>query len=145
LPQPINAVFYRRREISTDTVHFLPTLFSIDAVKFLPIPFVFYRRRSLLTPFSIDAVKFLPTPFVFYRCRCYRHRLLSTPLAIDTACYRHCLLSTPLVFDTAWFRHRLLSTPLATAVFTAAVFDRNRYDRNSPGSRTLHFVMIRTE
>jgi hypothetical protein len=205
-----------------------------DAYRLLCTPFstvaAFYRCRNLSTPFSIDAVKFLPTPFVFYwqhilsplhstatvfcRClnlstpflwtplstaavaidtACYRHRLLSTPLAIDTACYRYRLLSTPLAIDTACFRHRLLSTPLAidtacyrhrllstplaidtacyrhrllskslaidTAcyrhrllpppfsipVFTAAIFDRNRYDRNSTGSRTLHFVMMRTE
>jgi hypothetical protein len=114
--------------------------------------------RNLSTPFSIDAVKFLPTPFVFYRqhilspllstatvfCRC---RNLSTPfllapfftaaVAIDTACYRPRLLSTPLAIDPACYRHRLLPPPFSIAVFTAAVFDRNRYDRNSTGSCTL--------
>jgi hypothetical protein len=111
--------------MSTDTFRFLSTTYPIaiafDSYRFLPLP-------QPVDAVTIDAV--------FYRCRCYRHRVLSTPLAIDTACYRHRLLPPP-------FSH-------AIAVFTAAVFDRNRYDRNfdarnSSGSRSLHFVMIRTE
>jgi hypothetical protein len=38
-----------------------------------------------------------------------------------------------------FYRRRFLSTPFSIAVFTAAVFDRNRYDRNSMGS--YHVVL----
>jgi hypothetical protein len=101
--------------------------FLSTPLKFLPTPFVFYRHRFLSTTYPIavafDSYRFLPLPqpvdAIFYRCCCYRHRLLSTPLAIDTACYRHRLLSTPLAIDTACYRHRLLSTPL---VFDTACY-----------------------
>jgi hypothetical protein len=135
-----------RRDRNPDACRNLSTPFSVDAVfygrreisKFLPTPFVFYRHRFLSTTYAIavafDSYRFLPLPqpvdavsmdAAFYRCRCYRHRLLSTPLAIETACYRHRLLSTPLAIDTACFRHRLLPLsllpPFSTAIATTAI------------------------
>jgi hypothetical protein len=115
------AAFYRCRNLSTP--------FSIDAVKFLPTPFVFYRHRfpSITYPIDVafDSYRFLPLPqpvnavsidAAFYRCCYYRQRFLSTLFSIDTARYRHHLLSTPLAIDTACYRHRLLPPPFSIAV-----------------------------
>jgi hypothetical protein len=44
MPQPVDAVFYRRRFLSTPLNFYRHLSFSIDAVEFLPTPFVFYRR-----------------------------------------------------------------------------------------------------
>jgi hypothetical protein len=69
IPLPIHPVFDCSRFLST-TLH-IDAVFNLRRLLLSPHPIAnaSYRSCFLPTPFSIDAVKFLSTLFVFYRRR----------------------------------------------------------------------------